>query len=265
MLFAAYDLLILDLDGVVYVGDKPVPHAVEVLNRLSTEISICAATNNAARTPAVVSNHLADLGLDIPAELVFTSAQAAARLLSTFVPVGSSVLAVGGPGVTAALESMGYVVHRATSNQQINQQILNSVVAVVQGHGPDNSWWDYQLALAAVSKGALWVATNHDATVPTPLGIGPGNGSFVNMISTLSGRKPLFAGKPEPALFQEALIQTGAERPLVIGDRYDTDIDGAARLGLDSLLVLTGVHTSKDMGLNPSTFIGPDLRVLLED
>jgi HAD superfamily hydrolase (TIGR01450 family) len=263
MLALAYDLLILDLDGVVYVGEEPVPHAIETLNQLSGHVEICAATNNAARPPETVANHLNSLGLNISADRVFTSAQAAARMLGQHIPRGSTVLAVGGSGVNQALEAAGFKVIRATRDTHENLRSLEQISAVVQGHGPDNSWWDYQLAMIAIQNGALWVATNRDSTVPTSIGIGPGNGSFVRMIAELTGREPLVAGKPEPALFREAMLKTGAKRPLVIGDRYDTDIDGAANLGVDSMLVLTGVHQAENMGDNPATYIAPDLRVLL--
>jgi ribonucleotide monophosphatase NagD (HAD superfamily) len=121
-------------------------------------------------------------------------------------------------------------------------------VAVVQGYGPKVGWPELAEACVAVREGALWVATNGDRTLPSVRGPLPGNGSLVAAVATALGREPdETVGKPAPVLFERAARRTGATRPLVVGDRLDTDIEGAVRAGMDSLLVLTGVSTPKDV------------------
>ena len=264
MLWGKYDLLILDLDGVVYIGEKAVPHAIESLNQISSEVQICAATNNASRTPAKVAEHLVSLGLQIKPSQIYTSAQAAAALLKNLAPASSRVLVVGGEGVSTSIAEAGLKPVRATSNEQQNIELSKSVVAVVQGHGTENNWWDFNTAMQAIINGAQWVATNKDSSVPVAGGFGPGNGSFVGILENLTGVSPLVAGKPEPALFLEAAKHFGSANPLVVGDRFDTDIDGAARTNFDSLLVQTGVHRLEDGSGNLPTYYAPDLQVLLE-
>lgn len=267
MLWGKYDSVILDLDGVLYIGDEAVPHAIDSLNQLPDGVRMAAATNNAARTPAKVAAHLQKLGLRIEETDVVTSAQAGARLMASLVPVASRVLAVGGPGVEAALREVGMHPLRATKEHELNAELATHVVGVLQGHGLDTAWWDLATAAWAIGNGAVWVATNGDSTVPTPWGLAPGNGSMVKILEGVVGREPHIAGKPLPALFTETVMRLGVRSPLVIGDRLDTDVDGAIACGFDSLLVLTGVHQSADVKTRPETlrptYIAPDLRCLL--
>ena len=139
--------------------------------------------------------------------------------------------------------------------------------AVVQGYGPDVGWPELAEACVAVRAGALWVATNADRTLPSPRGPLPGNGSLVAALATALQRQPdEVVGKPAPALFQRAAERTGARHPLVVGDRLDTDIEGAHRAGMDSLLVLTGVTQPADLAEVPPdrrpTYVGKDLTAL---
>ena len=267
MLWERYDLLILDLDGVVYLGDQPVIHAIESLNAARDQVALAAATNNAAREAEVVAAHLRRLGLPIGDADVVTSAQAGAAILAADLPSGSEVLAVGGSGVSSALTAAGLSPVRADRELERSAELASRVAAVMQGHGTDNGWWDYAAACFAINAGALWLATNRDTTVPLPMGSGPGNGAFVQALITATGREPRVAGKPQPGLFLETARRLGAQHPLVIGDRLDTDIDGAIAAGMDSLLVLTGVHTAEDARRRPEdqwpTHIASDLRCLL--
>jgi len=145
---------------------------------------------------------------------------------------GARVLPVGGPGVAAALVAAGLVVvHRAEDEP----------AAVVQGYGREVGWAQLAEAVVAVRNGARHVATNLDATIPSPRGPLPGNGAMVGIVSSITGKLPLVTGKPDPAMHAECVRRTGARRPLVVGDRLDTDIEGARRAGAASLLVLTGV------------------------
>ena len=229
----AYDVALLDLDGVVYVGGEAVPGVSEALAAARTSgMRLGFVTNNASRTPEEVARHLVHLGVAAEAADVITSAQAAASVLAQSLGRGAKVLPVGGPGVPAALTAAGLsVVHRAEEGP----------VAVVQGYGPEVSWLHLAEAVVAIRAGARHVATNGDATIPSPRGILPGNGALVGVVSGVTGRTPLVTGKPDPAMHAECVRRTGARRPLVVGDRLDTDIEGAQRAGAPSLLVLTGV------------------------
>ena len=269
MLWEKYDAIILDLDGVVYIGEHAVPHAVEAINAVAGTARVTAATNNASREPRTVGNHLRALGLNIDDDDIVTSAQAGAGLLASILDSDSRVLAVGGHGVEASLREVGLHPIRATRDHEANSLLADEVAAVLQGHGQDTSWWDLATAAWAISRGKHWVATNRDLTVPTPFGLGPGNGALVGSLEEVTGICPLVAGKPQATLFEQTAKRIGSRRPLVIGDRLDTDIDGALAAGMDSLLVLTGVHQLADVRTREAamrpTYIAEDLRCLASD
>jgi glycerol 3-phosphatase-2 len=255
-----YDAALLDLDGVVYVGRHAVPHAAEVLEAARGRgMHLAFVTNNAARTPGTVAAHLTELGIPARADEVATSAQAAARLVAELVPPGCAVLVVGGEGLDEALREHGLYPVRSLEQDP---------KAVVQGYHPTVDWEQLAEGAYAVARGLPWVASNMDLTIPTARGIAPGNGTLVAAIQAATGVRPLVAGKPELPLHREATERAGARRPLVVGDRLDTDIEGAVRAGTDSLLVFTGVTTPSLLLLagpeaRPS-YLAPDLRGLLE-
>ena len=205
------------------------------------------------RPPAVVADHLRELGIAAADDEVVTSAQEGAELLASRLAAGAQVLAVGGPGVSAALVEVGLV--------PVNRYDVD-VVGVLQGFGPDVGWRDLAEASYAVTGGAVWVATNPDLTVPTPRGTAPGNGQLTAVVARTTGIAPTVTGKPGPGLFQTAIRRAAggparaegrsaqgrsAEQVLVVGDRLDTDIAGAVAAGLKSLLVLTGVSGLADL------------------
>ncbi|RBY87566.1 HAD-IIA family hydrolase [Blastococcus sp. TF02A-30] len=229
----AYDVALLDLDGVVYVGPDAVPGIPEALRRArAAGMALGFVTNNAARTPEEVAAHLTELGIEAAPRDVITSSQAAATVVAGLFGPSARVLPVGGPGVAAALRSAGLtVVGRAEDRPD----------AVVQGYGREVGWAQLAEAVVAVRGGARHVATNADATIPSPRGPLPGNGAMVAVVRGVTGQEPLVTGKPDPAMHAECVRRTGARRPLVVGDRLDTDIEGARRAGAAGLLVLTGV------------------------
>lgn len=256
----AYDVALLDLDGVVYVGSAAVPAAAAALAAARGRgMRTVFVTNNASRPPDVVAAHLTDLGVPAAAGDVVTSAQAAARLLAGRLPAAAEVLVVGGEGLRVALRERGLVpVARCGP----------ATAAVVSGFSPDLGWRDLAEGTYAVREGLPWVASNLDRTVPTPRGLAPGNGLLVDVVAAAAGRRPdAVAGKPELPLHQEAVARTGSLHPLVVGDRLDTDVEGARRAGVDSLLVLTGVTAAEDLLAAPPTvrptYLGPDLAALL--
>ena len=228
-----YDVALLDLDGVVYVGPDAVPGVPEALSRVrNSGMRLGFVTNNAARTPTDVAEHLTALGVPAAGDDVITSSQAAATVVAGLLGGGGRVLPVGGPGVAAALTDAGLVVVDRAEDEP---------AAVVQGYGREVGWLQLAEAIVAIRNGARHVATNLDATIPSPRGPLPGNGAMVGVVTAVTGQEPLVTGKPDPAMHAECVRRTGARRPLVVGDRLDTDIEGARRAGAASLLVFTGV------------------------
>lgn len=228
-----YDTAMLDLDGVVYVGAEAVDGAPERLAAArAAGMKLAFVTNNAARTPVAVARHLTGLGIRADAGDVVTSAQAAARMVARLVPPGSAVLVVGGEGLVSALAEHGL---RAVSSAD------DFPSAVVQGFHPDVGWRLLCEGAVALHRGLPWIASNTDLTIPTSRGRAPGNGTLVAALRDATGREPEVAGKPQTPLFDETVLRVGSIRPLVVGDRLDTDIEGANTCGADSLLVLTGV------------------------
>jgi glycerol-1-phosphatase len=256
----AYDVALLDLDGTVYLGGAPIPGAAEALRKADAAgFRLAYVTNNAFRTPAAIAELLTSFGVPAAPQDVVTSAQAAARMLAERLPAGAAVLVIGGSGLRMAVRERGL---RPVSTAADRPQ------AVVQGYAPDVSYSILAEGSLAVAAGALFIASNGDATLPSRRGRQPGNGSLIQVIATATGVRPLVAGKPEPPLHHESVLRTGAERPLVVGDRLDTDIEGAHRVGSDSLLVLTGVTGPAEAILAPPsqrpTYLAEDLAGLLE-
>ncbi|MFI9556551.1 HAD-IIA family hydrolase [Nonomuraea endophytica] len=261
MLVDRYDTLLLDLDGVVYLGARAVPWAAESLVAAKERgVRLAYVTNNASRTPAAIAGHLRELGVPAEREDVVTSAQAAARLIAERFEPGARVLVVGGTGLRLAVRDQGLRVVTTAMDQP---------VAVVQGIAAGLSYGLLAEGALAVRQGALFVASNGDSTMPSGRGVLPGNGAMVRVIATATGIEPVYAGKPAPPLHRESMLRTRAERPLVVGDRLDTDIEGASNAGVDSLLVLTGVAGPLDVLTaapeHRPTYVAEDLRALGED
>jgi glycerol-1-phosphatase len=256
----AYDVALLDLDGVVYLGGTAIPGAAEALRKAdSAGMRLAYVTNNAFRTPAAIAALLTSFGAPASPQDVVTSAQAAARLLAERLPAGAPVLVIGGSGLRMALRERGL---RPVSTA------ADKPLAVVQGYSPDVNYSMLAEGGLAVAAGALFVASNGDLTLPSRRGRQPGNGSLIQVVATATGVQPLVAGKPEPPLHRESVLRTGARHPLVVGDRLDTDIEGAHRVGADSMLVLTGVTgPAEAVAALPSqrpTYLAEDLTGLLE-
>ena len=256
----AYDVALLDLDGVVYLDGTAIPGAAEALRKADAAgMRLAYVTNNAFRTPAAIAALLTSFGAPASPQDVVTSAQAAARLLAERLPAGAPVLVIGGSGLRMALRERGL---RPVSTAADKPQ------AVVQGYSPDVNYSMLAEGGLAVAAGALFVASNGDLTLPSRRGRQPGNGSLIQVVATATGVQPLMAGKPEPPLHRESVLRTGARHPLVVGDRLDTDIEGAHRVGTDSMLVLTGVTgPAEAVAALPSqrpTYLAEDLTGLLE-
>ncbi len=258
---STYDLAMLDLDGVVYLGSDAILGASDALaDAKGLGLRLAYITNNASRTALQVADKLRGMHMPISSdEDVVTSAQAVAHLMADALPPGSAVLLIGGEGLRSPLEERG--LRCVTSLDE-------SPVAVVQGFHADIGWHQLSEAAYAVQAGLPWYASNTDLTVPTARGIAPGNGSLVQAVRNATGAEPIVAGKPARALFDETIARVGGSNPLMVGDRLDTDIDGAIAAGIDSLAVLTGVSRLQDLveasvGRRP-TYVSADLRGLLE-
>jgi HAD superfamily hydrolase (TIGR01450 family) len=255
-----YDVALLDLDGVVYRGPDPVSGAPEALAAArAAGMRMAFVTNNASRTPLQIVAHLGELGVSARPDEVVTSAHAAATLAVDRLGPGGRVFVVGGDGLRDAIAGVGLVLVERYDAVPAPQM-------VVQGFSPDLRYEDLAQAALAVAAGADWVATNADATLPTSRGLQPGNGTLVAAVAAAAGRQPVVAGKPERALVDEAVRRSGAQHPLMVGDRLDTDIAGAVRAEMDSLLVLTGVSTVADLLAAPPaarpTYVGASLDAL---
>jgi glycerol 3-phosphatase-2 len=258
------DVVLADLDGVVYTGPNAIPFAVESLNRAAETLRVGYITNNASRTDQSVADHLTELGLAVAATDVVTSPQAAVRLLAEHVPANSRILVVGGDGLVNEVEKAGFVVTRSADDEP---------AAVIQGFAPEVGWTQlaeasFALASTVEGGGIPWIATNTDWTIPVARGIAPGNGTLVSAVHSAVGRLPVVAGKPEVAIFTEAVNRFGAQKPLFIGDRLDTDILGSNRAGIPAALVLTGVDKARQVlaadAKSRPQYILSDLRELHE-
>lgn len=237
-LLGRHDVLLADLDGTLYRGRAAIPGAVAAVEVAAERgVRTVYVTNNAARRPAAVAEHLVELGFPAAAEDVVASSQAAAAMLAEQLPAGARVLVVGTDALAAEVTAVGLQVTARA----------DEAVAVVQGHSPDTGWAQLAEATVALRAGAVWVACNLDPTLPTERGPLPGNGSMVAALRAASAREPQVAGKPAPALLVDAVRRTGARAALMIGDRLDTDVEGGRAAGLATLLVLTGVSDAAEL------------------
>jgi len=255
-----HDLALVDLDGVAYRGHLPIPHAAESLTTARDRgLRLVFVTNNASREPQDVADQLTGLDIRASSDEVMTAAQACAALLRTRLEPGGRVLVVGGAGLVTAVTEAGFEIVTSADERPD---------AVAQGYAADVGWAELAEASYAVEAGAWHVASNLDLSLPTARGFAPGNGALVGAVVAATGVQPSSAGKPSPTMYRLAVERAGAERPLVVGDRLDTDLAGARSGGYPGLHVLTGVSTARDAvvaepGLRPD-FLGADLRSLLE-
>ena len=250
-----YDAFLFDLDGVLYRGDEPIPGAAAAVSALrEAGRRVVFVTNNSARPPSVVAAHLAAAGVPAAPEEVVTSAGATAELLSG--RGCRSAFVVGEEGIREALAGAGI---------ELRDGEPDRVDAVVVGLDREADYTKLRTASVLVERGAAFVGTNGDASFPAPDGSRwPGAGALLAAIATTSGTEAEIVGKPHPTLLRAALARAGGGRPLVVGDRLDTDIAGAAGLGWDSLLVLTGITRREDLqdaAVTP-TYVAEDLSIL---
>src|ERR1700739_23978 len=211
-----YDCLLIDLDGTVFRGAEPTAGAVRSLDEVHGRKLF--VTNNASRSADQVASHLRELGFTASGADVVTSAPSAAHLLACDLPPEPAGSIVGPEGWANEIAAVGLRPVRRYDDDP---------VAVVQGLSTTIGWPDLAEAALAIRAGALWVAANVDPTLPTERGLVPGNGSLVAALRTATGAQPQVAGKPAPTLMTDAVARGDCRAALVIGDRLDTDIEGA--------------------------------------
>lgn len=254
-----HDVALLDLDGVVYLGEDAIPMAPRSLAAARRAgMRLAFVTNNASRTQQQIAAHLMTIGVPAVAEDVVTSAHAAARELAENLPIGAPVLVIGSTGLALAIAEQGLTPVFSASDEPL---------AVVQGFSPGLGWPDLCEGAIAIRRGLPWIATNLDSTLPTSRGLLPGNGSLVAALRQATGASPRATGKPDPRMHTETVLRSRARTPIVVGDRLDTDIEGARRADCPSLLVLSGVTTAEQLlGATPSQrpdYVGNDVTALL--
>ncbi len=230
--------LIIDMDGVLYRGRRPLPGAREFLQHLEErETAYILVTNNSTRTPEEYIAVLKEMGIEISPRRILTSALATADYLRNLLPQGARLYPIGEEGLYSALAAQGF---------QFGER---GVGAVVVGMDRQVTYEKLKTATLAIRRGARFVGTNPDKSFPAEEAIVPGTGAILAAIEAATGVQPTVIGKPEPALFQMALQSMGAteEETAVIGDRLETDILGGQRCGLTTILVLTGISQRQDL------------------
>jgi 4-nitrophenyl phosphatase len=237
--------IILDMDGVLWEGETPLPGMPEFLSFLRAEnIRRVLATNNASLTPDSYVQKLARMGAEVSREEILTSATATAAYLKSIVRPGEKVFIIGEEGLVQAVTEAGLAAAGPGDDH---------AAYVVCGMDRGLSWQKLAAATIHLRGGARFIGTNPDLTFPTERGIAHGNGAILAALTAASGVKPTVIGKPFPALFQMALRQMGISKSGVaaLGDRMETDILGARKAGIKSILVLTGVSSRREARRSP--------------
>ncbi len=249
-----YDDFLLDMDGVIYLNQQPIPDAVSFVGKLrEMGKGVLFITNNSKYTRPEYRERLAGMGIKASEEEFMTASVAtSAFLVENYELEGRTAMVIGGRGLEESLSS--------TPLKRLDGEEGRKADFVVVGWDTELTYDKLRIASLALHSGAVFVATNNDATFPAPDGMWPGAGAIVAALETAAGREAIVVGKPSVYMMQAALAMTGgkADRTLMIGDRLETDILGGWRAGLDTCLVLTGVSCREDLeGYDPQ----PDLVV----
>jgi 4-nitrophenyl phosphatase len=244
--------LIIDMDGVLWLGDNPIAGLTTFFSTLrEIAIPFVLATNNASLTQKQYINKLATMGVTVTADEILTSSMATAIYLAQHQPENKRrVFVIGEDGLREPLIEQGFTL---TELYQVNQNdggtVQQGADIVVVGLDRQLSWDKLATATLNINAGARFFATNADVTLPTELGDVMGNGGVIAALEAATGVKATSIGKPEPILYQQALatLGTGLDETIAIGDRLNTDILGAVNTGISSILVLTGISTRQEL------------------
>lgn len=238
-IWGQFDTLLCDLDGVIYEGSDAIVDAVKtILSIVASGLPVGYVTNNSSRKPETIAAQLSGFGIETAPENIIGSAQTGVEILATLIPAGSKVLVVGGEGLRSRVTEAGFELVKSSDDNP---------AGVIQGFDPTVAWTDLAEASYSIANGAKWVATNQDWTIPRERGIAPGNGTLVSAVHTAVGQLPIVAGKPETAIYKTATDYFGSKQPIFVGDRIDTDIRGANRAGIASVVVMTGICSRKEV------------------
>ena len=234
--------LVIDMDGVLWHGDSPMPglkEFFEVLRR--RQIRFVLATNNNTQTPEAFAQKAGKLGIDVLPEQVVTASVATVQYLSSKYPPGSRIYVVGEAALRGLISDAGFTL--ADTN----------VSAVVATLDRQLTYEMLKRATLLIRAGADFIGPNPDPSYPTPEGIVPGGGAILAAIAAGSACQPLIIGKPESWMFRISLerMQLGPPETASLGDRLETDIAGGQRMGLKTILVLSGVSTAADLESSP--------------
>ncbi|MDD5276817.1 MAG: HAD-IIA family hydrolase [Methylovulum sp.] len=259
--FSTIRALIIDMDGVLWHGSQPMQGLTEFFQTLrEREIRFILATNNASLTRGQYVNKLASMGVTVTQDEILTSGIATALYLSQHEdPSKTRVFVVGEDGATEPLKEHGFTL---TGLYEVDADI------VVCGKDQTLTWDKLATASLNIRAGAKFIGTNADTTLPTEYGITHGNGAILAALQVATGVEPIIIGKPEPIIYQQAmaLLGTDTSATIAIGDRLETDILGAVRTGIRSLMVLTGVSTEEDLKTSDyqPTWVMPDIRAVTQ-
>lgn len=233
-----YKGYLIDLDGTMYKGSQVIEGAIEFIDYLNKEDKdYLFVTNNSSKTPEEVAEKLNEIGFHTSSEHVITTAMATAGYISEESP-GATVYMVGGTGLRKSLNDAGLIVK---DDEHVDY--------VVMGLDEEITYEKLTVACLAVRNGAKFISTNKDVSIPKERGFLPGNGSLTSVVSVSTGQTPIFIGKPETIIMEQALEKIGhaKEECIMIGDLYDTDILAGINSGIDTLHVHTGVTTFEEI------------------
>ena len=265
--FSNIRALIIDMDGVLWHGNQAIQGLAEFFAVLREKnLRFVLATNNASSTPQQYVNKLAGMGVAVELGEIMTSAMATAMYLAErHDPAQTRVFVVGEDGALQALQEQGFIL---TGLYEINGESSKGADIVVCGKDHSINWDKLATATLNIRAGAEFIGTNGDNTLPTELGLIHGNGAILAALTTATGVNPTIIGKPEPIMYQQAIARLGAslDETIAIGDKLETDILGAVRTGIRSLMVLTGVSSEADLktiAYQP-TWVMPDIRAVTQ-
>ncbi len=260
--------LIIDMDGVLWHGTQPIPGLTEFFQTLDDlQIHFILATNNASLTPDQYVTKLAQMGVTVTQQQILTSGTATALYLSKQVnPTETRVFVIGVDGATQPLIDHGFTLTGLYEVNNDSDAVKKGADIVVCGKDETLTWDKLATATLNIRAGAKFIGTNADTTLPTEHGITHGNGAILAALEVATGVTPTIIGKPEPIIYQQALALLGVEpdKTVAIGDRLETDILGAVRTGIRSIMVLTGISTEADLkeSAYQPTWVMPDISAI---